>query len=601
MAKPPKLAIPDQTKPKKDAFNIRSKKVEQWLEDLPRANLGETARLIYNALNEVNQTSYSYNDRVRFLECMREPVQYITDSLKKHFIGVSYPLPEKNQKIAAATRELLAAMAIGYKITINDMLEKTQLFIDKKLLTTLLHRAIIYTGRTLLTSYQIYAPCAPNLWQELHKLFSITETRKLENTSVADYQLLYHKKSTILAEYTRILLLALTSPYRLRQGEVSKVYNILEHWTKYCKMSHIEEYKNQDGGYFAVRLNRDAPPRSIALLSSSKCDPQQCRIINTEALSEYIRNEIQDTDEIGTSTFITGIELSRPDLSHDLLRRLLVAWGIETKRGYSRTQKEEDVDVTIGLSLTHQFISQSIKAKDSSSNTLFRNNQAQFESTIIDSVNDDKADLWNMVYPHELHGFTPMLEEEINHAATDNSPYMDETWAIINESAGGYCLEYQTGMTAKAQVGELIGIRRKQQGKKQWTIGVIRWLKFSNTHSLRLGIEMLNPEVAAIGMRAASSPDNTYQRTLMLPEIPAIRQPNTLITAASPWRVGNQVVINIMGKEKRIQLTAASQCTGLFSQFQFMLLDDHKKDEERADSSKNWEVDKDFTKIWSSM
>ena len=601
MAKPPELVIPDQSKPKKGAFNIRPKKVDQWLEDLPRANLGETARLIYNALNEVNQTSYSYHDRVRFLETMREPVQYLTDSLKKHFIGVSYPLPVKNQKIAAATRELLAAMAIGYKITINDMSGKTQLFIDKKLLTTLLHRAIVYTGRTLLTSYQIYAPCAPNLWQELHKLYSIAESRKHENTPIADFQLLYHKKSTIQAEYTRILLLALTSPYRLRQGEVNKVYNILERWTQYCKLSQIDEYKNREDGFFAVRLNHDAPPQSIALLSSSQCETQQCRIINTDALSEYIRNEIQDTDEIGTSTFVNGVELSRPDLSHDLLRRLLVAWGIETKRGYSRTQKEEDVDVTIGLSATHQFICQHNKTKDDSLDTLFRNNQAQFESTIIDSVNDDRPDLWNMVYPHELQGFTPLLEEEINHAANNNAPPLEETWAIINESAGGYCLEYQKGKTAKAQVGELVGIRRKQQGKSQWTIGVIRWLKFSNTRSLRLGIEMLNPEVAAIGMRTASSHDNAYQRALMLPEIPAIRQPNTLITAPAPWRVGNQVTINILGKEKRIQLTAATQCTGLFSQFQFVLLDAHKNDNDRPDTLKSWEVDKDFTKIWSSM
>ena len=601
MAKPPELAIPDQTRPKKDGFNIRPKKVEQWLENLPRANLGETARLIYTALNEVNQTSYAYHDRVRFLETMREPVQYLADSLKKHFIGVSYPLPVKNQKIAAATRELLAAMAIGYKITINDMLGKAQLFIDKKLLTTLLHRALVYTGRTLLTSYQIYAPCAPDLWQELHKLFTLAESRHLENTAIADYQLLYSKKSTIQAEYTRILLLALTSPYRLRQGEVSKVYSILEHWTKYCNLSQVNEYKNKKDGYFAVRLNRDAPPQSIALLSSSKCDTQQCRIINTEALSEHIRNAIQDTDELGTSTFINGIELSRPDLSHDLLRRLLVAWGIETKRGYSRTQKQEHVDVTIGLSATHQFICQSNQTKDNSFNTLFRNNQAQFESTIIENINDERPDLWNMVYPQELHGFRPLLENEINHAAHDASPYIEETWAIINESAGGYCLEYQTGKSAKAQVGELVGIRRKQRSKSQWTIGVIRWLKFSNTRSLHLGIEMLNPEVAAIGMRAASNHDKTYQRTLMLPEIPAIRQPNTLITAPSPWRVGNQVIINILGKEKRIQLTAASQCTGLFSQFQFILLDQHKDDDDRSDTSKSWEVDKDFSKIWSSM
>ena len=44
-------------------------------------------------------------------------------------------------------------------------------------------------------------------------------------------------KSSIQAEYTRNLLLWLTSPYRLRQGEVTKVYSTLERWVQFCKVA----------------------------------------------------------------------------------------------------------------------------------------------------------------------------------------------------------------------------------------------------------------------------------------------------------------------------------------------------------------------------
>ena len=604
MAKPPEIDIPERSKANKTSFNIRPKKVEQWLDDLPRANLGETARLLYDALLNVNQTHYSYQDRLRFLESLRDPVQYVTDSLKKHFIGASYPLPVKNQKIAAATREIQAAMATGYKIAISDMLANSFLFTDKKLLATLLHRAITYCGRTLLTSYQIYAPCAPKVWLELHKLYSIAESRKLENQLVADYQRIYVERASINAEYSRILLLALASPYKLRQGEASKIYSTLERWTRHCQLSNIDDYKERESGYFAVMLDRDAPPRSLAMTMPEDCDPQQCRILNTESLAELIRSEIQSTEDIGEST-ITSVELARPDLSHDLLRRLLIAWGVEAKRSFSRTQIKEKVEVSIGLNAIHKHIAHRRDAKQSD----IYNNPAHFESMVIENVNEEKPDIWNMVYPTELPGLSPLVEEEINLSNPEDrsnpaSPaYPQGSWAIINESAGGYCLEYRKGNSAKAQVGELIGIRRKTEGLWKWSIGVIRWMKFSSTRTLRLGIEMLNPDAAAVGIRslAAQNSKSAYQRTLMLPEIPAIQQPASLITSPAPWRVGNQIVINILGKNLPAQLTTITQCTGLFSQFQFKLLNAEQHEDESHDVSGHWEVDKDFEKIWSAM
>ncbi len=604
MAKPLDIDIPERNKAGKRSFNIRPKKVEQWLSDLPRANLGETARQLYDALLNVNQTIYSHQDRLRFLESMREPVQYVTESLKKHFIGASYPLPVKNQKIAAATREIQITLAIGYKITISDMLASTFLFTDKKLLATLLHRAITYYGRTLLTSYQIYAPCTPKVWLELHKLYNIAESRKVENQPIADYQRIYVERASINAEYSRILLLALTSPYKLRQGEVSKIYFTLERWTQHCHLANIDDYRDRQSGYFAVMLNRDAPPRSLAMTLPENCDPQQCRILNTESLAELIRGEIQDTEDLGNTT-ISSVELSRPDLSHDLLRRLLVAWGVETKRNFSRSHKQEKVEVGVGLSAVHKHISRRKNAKQ----TDIYNNTAQFESSIIENINEEKPDVWSMVYPTDLPGLAPLVEEEINLATPEdqNSPtspsYQEGSWTIINESAGGYCLEYRRGNSAKSQVGELIGIRRKTSNTWKWGIGVIRWMKFSSSRTLRLGVEMLNPDAAAVGIRSRGSHAKTaaWQRTLMLPEIPAIRQAASLITPPAPWRIGNQILINILGKILPVQLTSVTQCTGLFSQFQFKLIDLKHAEDDTQDVSGHWELDKDFTKIWSVM
>ena len=618
VSKPLGLSVPKRQKPGKDAFSIRPRKVEQWIDALPKANLGETARQVYKALIETNQLELTHQDRTRFLESVREVVQYITDSMRKHFIGVTYPLPEKNQKIAAATREIYIAMTTGYKIAIEDTLSSNFLFQDKKQLTMLLHRAITYTGRTLLTSYQVYAPYPQKMWAELHKLYSYAESHKLNRAVIADYQHMYVNKSSVKAEYLRNLLLWLTSPYRLRQGEVTKVYNTLERWVQYCEIIKPTNPDDpQADGEFGINLGKDLPPCPIAQ-NSFHCPPANCRVLQTSKLAERIRHDIQQSEDVVTTT-LTGIDMGRPDLSHDLLRRLLIAWGIETKRGFPRTTKQEDVQVAVGLSAIHQYLSHHHQQEQRSHKDPFAH-RAEFESSIVKNLSDESPDVWNMVFPSgEDVDLTKIVTEELTLAGEQHprsfspplfSPEGQQkqpdvglaSWLIVNESASGYCLEYAEGNGTKAQVGELIGIRRqinKQSWK--WGIGVIRWMKFNNQNEMQLGIEMLNPDAAAIGLRTAASngKDLSYQRTLLLPEIPAINQPTTLITGPVPWRVGNKLMLHILGKDVNVELSRLVQNTGLFAQFQFEFLDSDKpKQHNELDERQD---EQDFGHIWSSI
>jgi hypothetical protein len=364
--------------------------------------------------------------------------------------------------------------------------------------------------------------------------------------------------------------------------------------------------QNPDEGYFAVMLNRDRPPRSLSLMSAKDCTTDNCRIVNTSSLAEVLRVEIQQTAEIGVAS-VRGISLTQPELSHDLLRRLLLSWAIKSKRNFSRSQKEELVDISLGLSHVHKFILQGDSNSDNRRPAHdFEQNRAHFESTEQHQAPTGDPDIWNMVYPREIQGFTTLREEDWNipyiPVNQEESPSVQQdNWAMVNESAGGYCLEYRQEESAHVQVGELVGIRRHQNRKSnEWGIGVVRWMKFSSSRTLRMGVEMITPKVAAIGIRAVSQADSPYQRCLMLPEIPAIHQPTTLVTSPAPWRTGQYVSINLMGKERQIQLTSVRQTTGLFTQFQFVVLNHHTQEKAHTERGR-WEIDNDFTKIWSSM
>ncbi len=603
--------VPNRTLPDNTSFNIRPRKLAVWINALPRANLGETAKQIYTVLNQTNQLAYPYQDRIRFLETLREPLEYVTRSMKKHFIGISLPLPEKSQKIAAITKELFSSMAIGYKIALEDMLENNLMIFDKKPLAMLTHRSINYMGQSLLTSYQSYSPFPDTAWTELHKLYNFAEKRKLLKSKIHDEIRAYGTKSSVTTEYARILLLSLASPYHLRQGESGKVYTALERWLEQPIIRPINA-DDKDTDKFVDNIAKSCPPSALSLaITAGIDDVGTIRIIDTYEIAEKLEYELKNTEDVGLST-ITSIDNIRPDLAHNLLQRLLIAWGMASKRHFPRSNKNEQVKITIGLSAAHQFITQKAQSVDNGKYSNKFNDRAHFESTEIKlNLNDPNAasdDVWGLIYPSDTKGLEPLVEQElglqnksrinIDEIKTEEKQYQTDNWLIVNEGAKGVMINQKDELKNKAQVGELVSIRRKMNGHaERWSIGVIRWLKFNHDKTLQMGIETLNPNAAAIAIRATSTPNAPLQRVLMLPELKNLKQPACLITNPVPWREGNKITINMLGKEMPATLTKSIQNTGLFAQFEFEIIQQHKPTEK----VKKVEKEQDFTNIWSSI
>lgn len=101
------LDVPKRTLPDKKAFNIRPRKLASWIDALPRANLGETAKQIFTVLHQTNQLSYPYQDRIRFLETLREPLDYVTRSMKNILLASVYLYLKKARKLPALLKNCM--------------------------------------------------------------------------------------------------------------------------------------------------------------------------------------------------------------------------------------------------------------------------------------------------------------------------------------------------------------------------------------------------------------------------------------------------------------------------------------------------------------
>lgn len=597
-----KLHIPSRRDPRPGAFDTRPRKVEQWLAALPLANVGETTRRVYHGLTEINGLHMDAQERYKVMEMFRPVVHDVSVALKKHFVGQPFPLPEKNRRVAELSREVLAQMATGYKIIVADLLSGVTRF-DVKTAATAIHRAMSCLGQMLLKSYQIYGPPPAGVWREIHQLYLYAELKDLhQKPQIRDAEYAHIEAGSIRDLYKQILLLAVACPYRLRQGEAERIYAALERWAPLCMLHRLEGSRAHD--LFVVVTDSDDAPSYLAL-NKHQGSPY-CRSLDTSGLAHTIREEMAHTRETTTAQEL----LQQGILTQDILRRLMLAWGVMPKRSFSRTTKFSTVRVTMGLSAIHHFLGgEAAFSPDAGGDTPGRGptraetgifaSRAQFTSTPLTKEIGHTPDVWDMIYPN-LNAVTAVPARPAGAQKTTGLPaaqYSFQIWKMVNVSAAGVCLLWDSEDASKARVGELVGVMETDGDASHWSVGVIRWMKYVRGHGLELGVQMLAPNAVPVTLRTClpKGQYSEYLRAVMLPEIPAVEQPATLLMPAIASRVDDTVLINLHGKEMRARLTKVLENTGSFAQIQFSPLS--PQDKKTGDSGRR----NDFDALWSSL
>lgn len=634
------LGIPEQ---KSDTgMEIRPKYIAKWIDSLPRANVGETAKLVYKNLHRLNRTQISDVNRYKILELFWEPTSFLTEALKKHYLGLSFPLPAKKQQVALLSREIRAEMAIGYKIIAEGKLTGQNSRLDNKMLAMTIYHAIHYLGAVLRGSYQIYVPEPASIWKQIYRLYLHAQQNDFSDSSLAPGGGKHEPQVTINSLFKQILLLSLASPYRMRQGDVEKIGNFLLQWSSYAQISELVD-PDQCTGMYSFNLSSDNPP---GFFTPDESQLSLIHILDTVELVAAIRDDIAHYNSYVASH---GGNKSKI-LSKKVLKQLLLTWGGIAKRGFSRARSNMKVLVTFGLSATHHIIYETMKVaieedikhkkkqekpknndqwpprnppKATDDNALDEytnldlnepefNKNSHFSSAPVFGVSQpssSKQDVWNPLYNTNIVDYDDTIFSHSTASGKNN--FTSESQSIqyethlcksVNESANGFCLTWQPAANhsspINALVGELVGIRELiDTDDPQWGVGVIRWIKHTDSKKLEMGIQKLAPHAISAGsliIKNIKTP-GSYLRTLVLPEIKSINQPMTLI-APNVYGVGNTLSLSIFGDKVSIQLTKLIESTGAFTHFQFASISDDEMTLETDDNQKL-----DFDDVWSSI
>ncbi len=592
------LKIPTQTLNSLSFCQANTRALEQWVEQLPMANTGETARRLYHAVIELNQLVTSPANRLAFLEIIRPSLHFICRELSKHYMNHSISLPEKQRKIANLSQALQVHIATGYKIVMMECVATAIPQKNRKSLSIAAHRATREFGNAILRACQLYCNSPENVWYELHQIFRFADTFKLRDFKVKDEESCGPLVSTIDSPYKQVLLLGCCKPNQLRQNDLKSVYDAFEHWADFVDVGRLYA----DNSLFVINTRKDAPP------------------VYRSLLHETINDDFFGLDTSGLVSRITeylacvhqkkkGAEKHLPmakGVPDQIVAHLGQSLGILTKRSFKRMASTGYLSLCAGLSATHYFCANKVDF-----NTFLRNGTRNAGPALMEDTsanrfrNPSKTDVWDHCEGGSGDSLgppdTPIKYDGISGGKATN--FKIYKVSLVNTSPGGYCLQWQGDIPGSIQAGEILGVR--ENGHPAWSIAAIRWIRQIKQQGTQIGIELLAPMARPGGVQLLQKTgDNSeFLRGLMLPVLSTIDQPATLITPRLPFQAGQKVMVNDGESVSRYLLDKLLSATSSFSQFELKSL--HSGASQLHDMEKNTpkqqNLEDDFDSLWPSL
>ncbi|HDZ57038.1 MAG TPA: molecular chaperone [Pseudomonas xinjiangensis] len=595
-SKPQKLSlrIPPQTLNVLSFAEGTEKGIAQWLDNLPKANIGETARQLYQGIIELNQLIIPADRRLAMLEKVRPEVHYVCAALSRYYLGQSIVLEDKPRKVANLSQALQNHLANGYKIVVSQ--ERTIKARDQAgLMALAIQRAMRGLCGPLVRAYQLYCPVADGIWLELHQLYQLARTRDLHLQPVKDDESASGQPLSIEQCYVVALLMGAARPNQMRQSAMGKLFATLEEWSKLAQLLPPEDPE----ALFIINPDMDCPPRYRSLIRNE--DLSVSLGLETRKLVDGIKEHMLNGGDSHDSLRVPegfGIEL---------LQHVSQSWGDLAERTFNRVPGRGQVSLSIGMSATHFRISrisfaQFIDADEHEINPFSDAAQRSRQKGWSNAFDGDRAVDW-----------TPSGVEQINYNALpgetaeteeDEDTYPIHTLPIVNHSPGGFCLTWAKDVPRQLQAGELLGIQ--EDADQGWSLAVVRWIRQVRGGGTQMGIELIAPHCTPCAVkliRKAEQPSQ-YLRALMLPEVAAIDRPPTLITPRLPFQVNSKVMIQLGGRELRGQLVDRIAATGSFSQFEHRILASPADDNTppaKGSASFTTSSEDDFDSLWKSL
>ncbi len=463
--------FPERKMPGKDHFQADARSLARWIEALPLANAAATARLLYQALREMNTLKIDGLARLAALESLRAPVHQIVQTVDRQIIGSSFPLPPQKAQLGSVAQDFQFEMAQGYRMAAYEICapEGKVPFLRGKSVALALTRAASHLAAQLAKAYLVYAAPASGTWSALHDVFRFAQSIALDDKAVED-PLLGGAEVNVRLSYTHALLLAISNPYRLGQKEIYDSTAVTLAWAPVVSL--------RGGGAsspraFSIPLEQDAGPGYIP--EERRSDSIGLAHFDTVGLERDLERQLAFVNgEAGSIGFrLRGAPVVT--VSAELVKRLVASWQPISERSHQRWPAHHTLDTLIGLHAVHFNLA---GGQD------FEAFMRRMRGPAIQLTERERTASW------ASGGAEAARPERVSARIND-------------QSLGGYRLEWPKAESLKARVGEVIGLAlpSDEPSDQHWMIGVVRWLRIG-TDRVEAGVELIARTARAAAVRA---------------------------------------------------------------------------------------------------
>jgi len=305
--------------------------------------------------------------------------------------------------------------------------------------------------------------------------------------------------------YRQALLLAFAVPHKLMQGDIDRILDYLARFSDRTRL--VPPSPDTEGpGAFLIQPHRDAPGSAIAKFRLAASRPNDL-VLNCLPLVEVLLDHI-DKLEDGVSAGEIGLPAGADaPIFRDLLQRLARHWGNVATRQFGRLRTHARVELRVGLRA-----------------------------------------IW--------HSLT--REGRLEGPGATSS-----TWMVTNESPGGYALMHVSGRCEPIRVGEVVAVYTGETCH----ICVVRWVLSDNPEHLELGVQEFAPSATPIGLEGENASES--EPALLLPEIPALRQPSAILAPYGQVDASRELLIAGDNARLRVRATRIVEQTLSVQMFQF--------------------------------
>jgi len=503
------LSIPTQHDLNDPTVERDVARLRHWLTNLPLMDVVETVRLVNAALDALNEQKLAAAERFRHLEVYRDTAQrlFVTVDpvhLRQLTLGKS-----QRQEAIDGVEQLLQGIAGGYKLIVVELHQATGSAVPDPLLGLAINRSIEQLGYSLLDSYRFYRGPQPRLIAESHQLYRLARHHGLLG-SVVDEPDEQGPPVSVAMHYHASMLLSLTDPYRLAEGEVGLLHEVLVQHASTCRVIPGSSWVGDGEGYFLLELDTDALPKPCSTLQQPVTVKDPYLLDATVALAA-VRARLAKTPA----------KVRRQSPEAMVLRRLLPESQGRDLRREQRNSDDRWVSLLFGVDGIHAYLARDTRRASGQS---------------ARSVNG--------------------LDEVI-------------ACRVLDSSNSGMKLAWKGAAAGDARVGDLLGIIDEQGRGQALMLAVIRSVRVSRDGAAEAGVESMPGGLGAVTVFAAGQPAGAGVDALFMPASEAEQISATLVTAKGFYEQNRPMLIDVGGREVNARAGRLVLDSPVFDRFEF--------------------------------